>query len=143
MTETLDDELYQRIMQLTGDGDAFAEAGEYRKALALYAKALDLVPEPIEDWEASTWILAAIGDSHFMLGDFQMARTALSDSMHCPGAIGNPFLHLRLGQSQFEIGNEARAADELMRAYMGAGPEIFEDEDEKYLTFLKTKANGI
>lgn len=59
--------------------------------------------------------------------------------MHCPGAIGNPFVHLRLGQAQFELGDMTRAADELARAYMGAGDEIFEEQDPKYLAFLKTK----
>jgi hypothetical protein len=58
--------------------------------------------------------------------------------MHCPGAIGNPFLHLRLGQCQFELGNLDRAGDELARAYMGAGNEIFVGA-EKYFEFLKTR----
>ncbi|SHM03275.1 hypothetical protein SAMN02746009_03838 [Hymenobacter psychrotolerans DSM 18569] len=57
--------------------------------------------------------------------------------MHCPDAIGNPLIHLRLGQVQYEMGNFAKAKDELMRAYMGQGEEIFEGEDEKYFTFLK------
>jgi hypothetical protein len=59
--------------------------------------------------------------------------------MHCPKAIGNPFLHLRLGQCQFELGNLDRAADELARAYMGAGLEIFDSEDAKYFEFLKMR----
>lgn len=59
-------------------------------------------------------------------------------AMQCPAAIGNPFLHLRLGQCQFELGNLDRAADELARAYMGAGADIFEGAD-KYFAFLKTR----
>lgn len=51
----------------------------------------------------------------------------------------NPFLHLRLGQAQLELKNEVRAAEELCRAYMGAGKEIFAKEDPKYFDFLKTK----
>lgn len=59
--------------------------------------------------------------------------------MYCPGAIGNPFVHLRLGQCQFEIGNLERAAVELTRAYALKGDEMFSGEDPKYLAFLKTK----
>jgi hypothetical protein len=59
--------------------------------------------------------------------------------MHWPDAIGNPFLHLRLGQCQLELGNESRAADELARAFMGAGIEMFLSQDPKYLTFLKSR----
>lgn len=58
--------------------------------------------------------------------------------MRCPEAIGNPFLHLRLGQCQFEVGNLDRAVDELASAYLGAGEEIYEGAD-KYFEFLKTR----
>ena len=34
--------------------------------------------------------------------------------MTCPDAIGNPFLHLRLGQALYERGETDRAADVLM-----------------------------
>ena len=60
-------------------------------------------------------------------------------AMWCPGALGNPFLHLRLGQCQFELGGLDRAADELDRAYMGAGTDIFDDEDDKYFAYVKTR----
>lgn len=60
--------------------------------------------------------------------------------MTCPDAIGNPFLHLRLGQALYERGETDRAADELMRAYMGAGDEIFGNDEPKYFVFLKNCA---
>jgi hypothetical protein len=66
-------------------------------------------------------------------------RESLSLAMHCPDAIGNPFLHLRLGQCQYELGNLDQAADELARAYMGGGEEIFEEDEREYFTFLKTR----
>ncbi len=67
-------------------------------------------------------------------------RQALEYVMTCPRAIGNPFLHLRYGQILFDDGEEDIAADELMWAYMGAGIDIFAQDDQKYLAFLKTKA---
>jgi tetratricopeptide (TPR) repeat protein len=135
----LTDDAHERIQKLSAEGDAFAEAGRYPDALKKYWDAWDLLPEPQTDWEAATWLLAAIGDANFLVGDYEAGRDNLSNAMHCPGAIGNPFLHLRLGQCQLELGNDDRAADELARAYMAAGHEIFEDQDPKYLTFLKTK----
>lgn len=63
--------------------------------------------------------------------------------MHCPNAIGNPFLHLRLGQCQFELEALDRAADELMRAYMGGGAEVFQDQEPKYMRFSQSKAKGV
>ena len=62
---------------------------------------------------------------------------ALLTAMHCPDAIGNPFLHLRLGQCQFELGFDVIAADELSRAFLLAGEEFFLDEDPKFLALVK------
>ena len=91
------------------------------------------------EWAAATWILGAIGDANFFSDDFDAGRDNLSMAMRCPDAVGNPFLHLRLGQCCFEVGEVDRAADELGRAYMGEGKEIFEDEDPKYFEFLMTR----
>ena len=59
--------------------------------------------------------------------------------MACPEGFGNPFLHLRLGQTEFELGNHDQAANELTRAYGPDGAWIFESEDPKYFEFLKTR----
>ncbi|HZH32061.1 MAG TPA: hypothetical protein VEY11_14945 [Pyrinomonadaceae bacterium] len=134
----LDDSTHKRIEVLCAEGDALAEKAHYPDALKKYWAAWALLPEPQTDWEAATWILAAVGDANFLGGDFVAGRDNLSLAMHCPDAIGNPFLHLRLGQCQFELGNLERAGDELARAYMGAGAEIFEGAD-KYFAFLKTR----
>jgi hypothetical protein len=78
--------------------------------------AWDLLPGPQTDWSAATWILGAIGDVNFQQGNYEAGRDNLAMAMQCPDAIGNPFLHLRLGECQIELGNLDRAADELARA---------------------------
>ncbi len=133
----LDDDLYLEIKELCAKGDALADEESFPDAIIEYNKAFSLLPEPITEWEASTWILTAIADTYFLANDFENALQPLIQVMHCPGAIGNAFIHLRLGQVQFELGNTERAKDELARAYMGAGEEIFEDDDPKYLKFIK------
>jgi len=139
----LPDETDTEVQRLCALGDDAAAADRYSEALKSYWGAWDLLPEPKTDWVAATWILAAIGDTNFLSGDYVAGRDNLASAMHCPDAIGNPFLHLRLGQCQFELQELDRAADELMRAYMGAGPEIFREQDPKYIRFLKTRAEGI
>ena len=131
---------YAKIQALCAEGDALAEAGDPRAAYNKFREAWQLVPEPKQDWNASTWILAALGDMLFQMKNYEEAREALQFAMLCPDGLGNPFLHLRLGQAQYQLGNLDRAADELMRAYMGAGLEIFETEDPAYLAFLATRA---
>ncbi|WP_353189841.1 hypothetical protein [Pandoraea pnomenusa] len=128
-----------QIKALCGEGDALIEGGEFTGAFERFAQALSIVPEPKEECSATVGILAGLGDVYFFAKSFEQCCDVMSDAMHCVGGIGNPFLHLRLGQSHFELGNVDRAADELARAYMGAGKEIFDREDSKYFDFLKTK----
>ena len=130
---------HERVQALSAAGDEFAEAGRFQDALAKYGNAWELLPEPKTQWEAATWLLAAIGDANFLKGDFESGRQHFALAMHCPNAIGNPFLHLRLGQCSLEVNDEDVAADELTRAYMAEGHQIFENDDPKYFAFLKTK----
>jgi tetratricopeptide (TPR) repeat protein len=141
--QELPDSTHEEIKRLCAVGDQKAEQKAYSDALTTYWAAWDLLPEPKTRWEAATWILVAIGDANFLNADYVAGRDNLSTALHCPGAIGNPFIHLRLGQCQFELGNLDRAADELMRAYMGAGRDIFDHDDPKYLRFLSTRAKDI
>ncbi len=134
-------EIHERIKDLSAAGDALAESDLFDDALSKYWEAFDLLPEPKTEWEAGTWLLTAIGDANFLKGDFVAGRDNLGSAMHYPDAIGNPFLHLRLGQCQYEVGNLDRATDELLRAYGLEGAEIFESEDPKYLAFLRTRVD--
>ena len=112
----LPDATHERIKALCAEGDQRGRDGHTVEAIESYEAARLLLPEPKTDWEAATWILAAIGDTHYVSGEFERGRDSLLTAMHCPDAIGNPFLHLRLGQCQFELGNRERAGDELARA---------------------------
>ncbi|WP_315134615.1 tetratricopeptide repeat protein [Achromobacter marplatensis] len=131
-----------KIKEICDEGDVLIEMGELKDAFNNFSEALALVPEPKPDYEITASILAGLGDLYFHAKRFAQGHEVLSDAMHCVGAIGSPFLHMRLGQCQFELGNEERAADELARAYMGAGKEIFEQEDPKYFEFVKTKLDA-
>lgn len=134
----MDDALHARIVEYTDQGNALCEEQEnYNGAIEHYQRALELIPEPIEEWEAATWVLVALGDCYFLLGEFERAHHYLTQAMYCPTAIGTAFIHLRLGQAQYELSNEARAKDELARAYILEGVELFADEDPKYLIFLR------
>jgi tetratricopeptide (TPR) repeat protein len=134
----LDDTIYAKIVELSARGDDLAARKLFGAAIACYEEALALVPDPVTEWEAATWLLAAIGDAYYLQGNLEEARMALQEAMHCPGAIGNPFLHLRLGEVQYDLGNMARAQDELVRAWMAEGDELFVDEDAKYLALVKS-----
>lgn len=136
----LHESIHRLIKAHCSEGDALADSDQYEAAVAAYNRAWELVPDPKTDWNASTWILAAIGDACFLGGYATSSKDAFSFALTCPSGLGNPFIHMRLGQLAYDAGNLSTAADELMRAYMGAGDEIFENEDRKYLAFLGTRA---
>lgn len=133
----ISDEMQAQINRLCAEGDAHADLDRFPDALALYWQAWDLLPEPKIACSAATSILAAIGDANFLGRDYEAGIDNLSTVMHCPGGIGIPFLHMRLGQCQVELGDHARAIDELERAYVGGGADLFDDEDPKYLDYLE------
>lgn len=139
----LDDDLYARVVALTDQGNDLCERDQYEPARERFRQALELLPPPIEQWEAGLWLLVALGDAEFLLGHVEAALSHFKHAMQCPDALGNPFIHLRLGQCRFELGELDQAADELARAYMGGGPELFEDEPPRYLDFLRTRMRGI
>ena len=132
----LEETISVRVQALCSRDEELADDGDYAEALDVFWSAWDLIPEPKTIWEAATWVLAAIGDMNFQQENFEAGRDNLAMAMHCPAAIGNPFLHLRLGQCQFELGNLDLAADELARALLVESPKLFESEDPKYLEFI-------
>ena len=138
--EKLPADIYTRVTELSERGNVAAEAGEYRASIDLFVEAFELLPAPASQWNASTWLLAGIVDGYFMRGEYGKARGLLDQLFLYPDALGNPFLHLRAGQIHFELDELDRAADHLMRAYMGYGEDVFTDEDPKYRKFLATRA---
>jgi tetratricopeptide (TPR) repeat protein len=143
MRQELPSAVHEEIVKRSKRGDALAEEGRYKEAIAEYNEAWQLIPKPKGEWNAATWLLAAIADAAFLGGFLKTARRALDDVMRLEGSVGNPFLHLRNGQVMFEEGRLDEAADELIRAYMAEGKAIFRDEDPKYYAFLATRAQGL
>jgi tetratricopeptide (TPR) repeat protein len=133
---TMDPATYERIVALYAEGERHARADRPGSALGQYAEAWALIPDPKERWTLSTSVISAIADCWFHAGRFDEVLRALEFGMNCPDAVGNPFLHLRLGQALLEQGEEDRAEEELMRAFEAHGRDIFAHEDPKYLAFL-------
>ncbi len=131
--------IHTQIVALCSQGDELVERGDFDAAKQQYIAALRLLPSNPVDWEAATWIYVAIGDIHFRTNHFDKAFKCFYNAVQCPNGLGNPYIHLRLGQLYYEQSNVDKAADELTRAYMGGGLDIFLEDDPKYLEFLETK----
>lgn len=132
----LDDELYEKISEMSELGNSFMDDGEYPSALNIFEEALSLLPAPCNTWEAYTWLKAGIADALFCMKDYEHAIEALHDAMNGPEGAFNPFIMMRLGQSLHEQG-KPEGVDYLCKAYMLEGEEIFSEEDGKYLNLVK------
>lgn len=129
--------MHEPIQALVEEGDKLFDKGKFDSALAKYEAAYALLPSDKGRWEATTWVLAAIGDTCFHSGDYTRGEDALARAIECPGGIENPFLLLRLGQCVFELGRMEDARTVLGEAWDLAGDELFDDEDDKYLQLVK------
>ena len=143
----LPERLVKQIAALVSKGDAAMEQGDLDAADQSYLEAFRLLPEPKLFQEGGVEIGVARAEVKFKRGEFEKVAIMLGNLMDqhkagfIEGIIGNPYIHLRLGQAQLELGNKERAKDELARAFMGGGTDIFKDEDPKYFTFIKRFLN--
>jgi tetratricopeptide (TPR) repeat protein len=137
MSNQLPDDIHVQIARLSEQGNRLAEGHSFSEAREAWQHAWDLLPEPRDQWDAAAWLLTAVGDAYFLESRYAEALEPLQRAVLCPGGLGNPFLHLRLGQVQFELGNMPRAKDELARAFMGGGDQVFANEDAKYWRFIR------
>lgn len=89
------------------------------------------------------WLLLSGANAQFYLGDFEgcydTAVTAFNLFKGLGYVVGNPFFHLRLGQASFEVESpenrdeQGMTIDNLARALICGGIEIFANEDVKYI----------
>lgn len=131
--------IHAQITDLCKQGDNLAATDQLEAAKQHYLAALRLLPAEHRDWQAATWIYSALGDVHFRLDNHDKALKSFQNAVQCPGGLGNPYIHLRLGQLYLERHQLDNAADELTRAYMGGGIDIFMEDDPRYLAFLETR----
>ncbi|ABG57437.1 tetratricopeptide repeat protein [Cytophaga hutchinsonii] len=135
----LSDVILDRIDAICDEADLLFEDEKSEEAIAKYNEALTLLPEPIEEYEPSAWLISSIGDVYFFDEEYEKALAQFEHAMGCIDSEDNPYLLLRAGQCHFELGQMQDAEDTMHEAYLIEGEEIFEEEDPKYWEFLKSK----
>lgn len=133
----LDDATHAQIEKLGAEGDEFLEQENYSAAIERYEQAWQLLPEPRNNWDAATWLIASIGDAKYFANDYSGALAAFTRGVLEVGGLGNPFFHMRIGECCYELGQMERAGEELARAYMIGGEEVFQYEDKKYFELVR------
>lgn len=112
------------------------EQERLEEAIEACNHAYSFIPEPKAFFEESMVIFSRIGEIHFAQKKFEDSFEDFCYAVKCKNGLGNPHIHMRLGQLQYHRGNMKRAADEFMRSYMGAGKTFFKHEDPKYFNLI-------
>src|SRR5690606_29571554 len=105
-----------RVRDLCREGYQSYDAADYEQALRRFYTAWTLLPKPQAEFEQAGWVLTAIGDSYYRKREWQHGIEALSSALHCRGAAGNPFIHLRLGQCMRVAGDRKKAQEDYLLA---------------------------
>ncbi len=142
MSNQQNTQLTHSVRQQCAEGYALYDAGAYENALRLFYQAWLTIPKPQTDWMEAGWVLTAIGDCYFRLGRFQPGRESLESALCCPQAADAPFIHLRLGQCLWELGETDRARHRLNHAHRLGGDKLFEKEAEHYRLAALTSPTG-
>ena len=126
------------IDEYAEEGNKLFDEGEYSQAIRKWQEGLGALDKPLNAQSEAVWFQTSIADAWFMLGEYDKAYPYLCEARSNITGEGytDPFVMLRLGQCSYELGKED-AAEYLMRAYMLAGEEIFECDDEKYFELIR------
>lgn len=127
----------EQLLKLCDEGDVLVEQKQYDAGIKKYEEALNLLPTPNNQLEATTWVYAAIGDAYYLKEDFEASRKHFIEALNYRGGMTNAFILLRLGQCWYHTNNVDKAKKFLMRAYNLEGVTLFEDEDPIYLTLIE------
>jgi tetratricopeptide (TPR) repeat protein len=142
-TITLTDEASEQIEDLSEQGNTYFDEEHYSTAIEVWQQALALIPHPQNTYAESQWLETSIGDAYFLNEEFELALQHFQNAKSNIEAFAyeNPFIMLRLGQSLLECTQPEEAKEYLLRAYLLEGEEIFDNDDPKYLDFLKQQVD--
>ncbi|HJN77244.1 MAG TPA: hypothetical protein QGF58_25185 [Myxococcota bacterium] len=135
--EKLDPSVFALVHQCCETGTDFMREEKPKEAHGAFLGVLELVPKPLGRWNAVGWALVALGHVHVIQGSWTTARQVLSDAMWSPGVFGNPWAHRLKGQVHLALSERDRAIDDLARAYMGAGREVFKGAGPECMALLE------
>lgn len=132
----MDSNLQAQINKIAKDGDAQANKGNWAGQIEKYREIWDLIPEPKHEWDGGTWILGGIAEAYFQMKELESAKQFFNQSLKCHRGEENSFLHLRLGEINFDEKNLERARIHLKKAWDLSEGRAFAGEPKRYRDFL-------
>ena len=132
-----EDELAEKIGSISKKAKGLTLTGKFQESIAEYRKGIALLGEKVQSSKYAVMLFCGVGEAYFLQKKWPEALEYYGKAVSSEGGLGEPLIHLRLGQIRFEFGQLEKAADELMRAYMGGGTLMFKGEDPKYFKLIE------
>lgn len=129
--------LSKKISDITKKAQELAFNGNHQASIDKYKEGLNLLGEQVMSSKYAVMLFSGIGEIFFLEKNWENALEYYAYAVNSAGGLGEPLIHLRLGQLRFELGHIEKAKDELMRAYMGGGDLMFQGEDSKYFQIIR------
>jgi len=133
---SLPSEIQAQVETFAKQGVDASSRGELRQAMECFHQAIELIPTPPEQWKEAAWIFSALGDAAHRNTEWRKALDALEVALKTPAGTGNAFVHLRMGETRWKLGDHIGAAEALLDAYELGGEAIFEGEPPEYLAIV-------
>jgi tetratricopeptide (TPR) repeat protein len=132
----LEGEKLNIINNFAKQGDTAFDKGDFKGQLEFYKKAWNAIPEPKKDWDVSDWIMGSIAEAYYLQKDYDTALKYFLETLKCiNGERG--FINFRIGQIYFNKDEIDNATKYFQKAWDLSEGRAFQDEDSKYLYFLK------
>lgn len=135
----LPNDILDKVTALSEEGDELVEAGNDAGAISVWRAAFALLPQPQDQWEAATWLLASIGEAQANMGEEEEALATFQRAAKTEDGLVNPFVQIMLGSLLFDHGRDEESEGPLLKAYEMEGEEIFEDFGLQYLEYLQER----
>lgn len=133
MSEYIDN---QSIESLYDKACELLDKDHFEDVLDIISDALSLIPEPKVAYPQSLLLYIVMGDTLYYMNDTLLAMENFYKATNCPDGVQHPFVNMRIGQLYFELGMVSRCKEYLIKAYIIAKKDIFENEDPVFLEIL-------
>lgn len=145
----LPEDLKEKVNKLFDEAGRFQMGHKNLKAADSFIKAYELLPDPKDQWSYALSLLRNIAENYYLKAFFdcktkeeskkyyQLALKYFAEYMKDDRNIGFASNHSKIGQIWYELGDFENAEEELVRAYMGEGKELFDELDPKYYELIK------
>ncbi len=145
----LSPELLNCLYELAEEGHKLTHEKKYMEAIHVWNKAIELIPEPRQNFFETANFYEGIAYNYQMMNLFTEALNYMNKALRFRGdeANQNPFILRDLGEIYYELGDLERSVDYLRKAYILEGDEIFYSDGygkidhNKYFEILKSKLN--